>query len=467
MKPTWAFTRINRSLEGKRILFANFPADGHFNPLTGLAVYLQQSGADVRWYGSREYTDKIKKLGIPHYPFQKALEVTGANLEEVFVERQKIKSAVRKLNFDIKHLFILRAEEYYADILEIHKEFPFDVLICDNAFTAIPFVKDLMQKPVIAIGVLPLTETSKDLPPAGLGLTPSHNSLGKLKQGVLRYLTKQVLFKRSNRLLYRIMEKHNMEHHNYSVFDIGIKKASLFLQSGTPSFEYKRSDLGKNIRFIGPLLPYSNKRQHVAWFDERLMQYRKIVLLTQGTVEKDVTKLIVPTLEAFKNTDTLVICTTGGSQTSELQTAYPHRNLIIEDFIPFNEVMPYAHAYITNGGYGGVMLGIENELPLVVAGIHEGKNEICARVGYFNLGINLKTERPAPLQIRHAVEKVIGNAMYKKNVTKLSHEFARYKPNELTLGYVADLLEPFNETANARSPYKDTGSEPANKLVAV
>jgi UDP:flavonoid glycosyltransferase YjiC (YdhE family) len=242
------------------------------------------------------------------------------------------------------------------------------------------------------------------------------------------------------------MEKHNMTHDNCSVFDIGIKKASLLLQSGTPSFEYKRSDLGQNIRFIGPLLPHSTQKQHLPWFDVRLKQYGKIVVLTQGTVEKDVTKLLVPTLEAFKNTDTLVVCTTGGSQTAALRNAYPQPNLIIEDFIPFNEVMPYAHAYITNGGYGGVMLGIENRLPLVVAGVHEGKNEICARVGYFNLGINLKTERPDPTQIRQAVEKLISNALFKKNVVQLSREFARYKPNELVARYVADLLEPLGET---------------------
>lgn len=452
--------KSNRSLEGKKILFANFPADGHFNPLTGLAVYLQQSGADVRWYGSREYTNKIKKLGIPHYPFQKALELTANNMEELFAERKEMKGALKKLNWDIQNMFILRAEEYYTDILEIYTEFPFDVLICDNAFTAIPFVTDKMQIPVVAIGVLPLTETSKDLPPAGLGMTPSYSLPGRMKQSLLRFLTKQVLFKRSNRLLYHIMDKYGMEHHNYSVFDLGIKKASLLLQSGTPSFEYKRSDLGKNIRFIGPLLPYSGKKQHVAWFDERLMQYRKIVLITQGTVEKDVTKLIVPTLEAFKNSDTLVICTTGGSQTKELQAAYPQRNIIIEDFIPFNEIMPYAHAYITNGGYGGVMLGIENELPLVVAGVHEGKNEICARVGYFNLGINLKTERPNPAQVRHAVDKVTGNALYKKNVIKLSQEFTRYQPNELVAQYVADLLEPAKEIHN-------TKHKPVNNLAAV
>ncbi len=122
--------------------------------------------------------------------------------------------------------------------------------------------------------------------------------------------------------------------------------------------------------------------------------------------------------------------------------------------------MPYAHAYITNGGYGGVMLGIENELPLVVAGVHEGKNEICARVGYFNLGINLKTERPSPAQLRQAVEKLTGNAMYKNNVKKLSQEFARYKPNELVAQYVSEVLDPAQETSN-------TKHKPVNNLLAI
>jgi UDP:flavonoid glycosyltransferase YjiC (YdhE family) len=113
--------------------------------------------------------------------------------------------------------------------------------------------------------------------------------------------------------------------------------------------------------------------------------------------------------------------------------------------------MPYAHAYITNGGYGGVMLGIQNKLPLVVAGVHEGKNEICARIGYFKYGINLKTETPSPAQIKRAVNEVMDNNVYKQNINKLSEEFDRYQPNELCERYVAALLHPeiiTRETAN-------------------
>ena len=77
---------------------------------------------------------------------------------------------------------------------------------------------------------------------------------------------------------------------------------------------------------------------------------------------------------------------------------------------------------------------------MVVAGVHEGKNEICARVGYFNLGINLATEKPTPVQIKNAVEKILANTTYRTNVEQLSKEFNRYHPGELCGRYVAAVL---------------------------
>jgi UDP-glucoronosyl and UDP-glucosyl transferase. len=435
-------TGRHQSLAGRKILFANAPADGHFNPLTGLAMYLKELGCDVRWYSAHEYAERINRLQIHHYPYKKAREITGTNLGTMLPGRDKIKNPIKKLNLDMKEFFILRSVEYYEDILDINENFDFDLMISDNCFSAIPFVRDKMKKEVIAIGVLPLTETSRDLPPSGLGLTPSYSLLGKLKQSVLRYLAANVLFKASNKMMQNLLASHGIHHNNLSVFDILVHKSTLLLQSGTPGIEYRRSDMSKNVRFIGALLPYSSKKQQLPWFDERLKQYSRIAVLTQGTVEKDVTKLLVPALEAFKNTDTLVICTTGGSQTAGLKQAYPQSNLIIEDFIPFADIMPYAHVYITNGGYGGVMLGIQNKLPLVVAGVHEGKNEICARVGYFKLGVNLKTETPSPVQIRQAVDQVLENTLYRKNVEALAREFAMFRPQELVAGYVAETIQP-------------------------
>jgi len=430
----------------KKILFATVPADGHFNPLTGLAKHLQSKGYDVRWYAATKYQKKLRALQIPFYPFGKEIDISADDLGTAYPEREKIKNPVKKLNFDLEHFFIKRGPQYFEEMKAIRKTFAFDLLIADVTFTGSVFVKDLLHIPVIAIGVLPLVESSKDLAPSGLGMEPASSMLGKTKQALLRWLVKKVLISKPNKQLHRILDSYNIEHHNIFLFDLLSNKADLILQSGTPGFEYERSDLSSNIRFIGPLLPYSNKQKTMLWFDERLTQYKRIVLLTQGTVEKDPAKIIVPTLEAFKGTGTLVVCTTGGSKTAELKKQYDHDNIIIEDFIPFEDIMPYADVYITNGGYGGVMLGIENKLPMVVAGVHEGKNEICARVGYLGYGINLKTETPSPFQLEKAVAEAVDNPIYKKNIETLCKEFESYDANELCEGYVRGLL--YRHTVN-------------------
>lgn len=425
---------------GTKVLFACVPADGHFNPLTGLARHLADNGCDVRWYTSPLYAGKLERLGIPFYPFQKARDINGTNLEQELPERAQIRSQVKKLVLDMIEVFIRRGPEYYEDIQAIHREFAFEALVCDNAFSAIAFVTDRMRIPVFALGVLPLTETSRDLPPAGLGMTPVTGFLGRRKQDLLRFVADKILFAKADKVMRRLLRAHGITPSGSNVFDLNTRKATRLLQSGTPGFEYRRSDLGRNIRFVGALLPWRRPSAAAAWFDERLNRYEKVVLLTQGTVEKDGEKLLVPTLEAFANTDCLVLCTTGGSGTSELRERFPWPNIVIEDFIPFADVLPYADVYVTNGGYGGVLLALEHGVPVVAAGVHEGKNEICARVGYFELGINLRTEKPTPVQIREALDRVLTGPVYAENARRMAAEIAHYPTNELCVHYMAELL---------------------------
>ena len=434
---------INSIQPGTKILFANVPADGHFNPLTGLAAHLKSIGCDVRWYTSKKYAEKINRLGIPFYSLDKAVDISANNdLEQIFPERKKYKSQVAKLKFDMINAFILRSTEYFEDIKAIYKEFEFQLMIADITFGAIPFVKEKMDIPVIAISVVPLPETSKDLPPSGLGLTPSYSLLGKLKQSALRLVADTLLFAKPTKVMRKILSDHGIDPGTANIFDILIQKSTIVLQSGTPGFEYRRSDKSDHIYFAGPLLPYAKKKDGQGWYSEKLRQYDKVILVTQGTVEKDIDKLIIPTLEAFKDSDCLVIVTTGGSGTDELRKKYTYPNIIIEDFIPFDDIMPYADVYVSNGGYGGVLLSIKNQLPMVVAGVHEGKNEINARVGYFGLGINLKTEKPSVLQLRKSVEEILSNDAYSRNVKTLSKEFDSFNPNDICVKQVIRLIRP-------------------------
>ena len=105
-----------------------------------------------------------------------------------------------------------------------------------------------------------LVETSKDLPPAGLGLTPADSWFGSLRDSMLRFAAKHILFRKANKVMQQILDSYSVRHDQQFLFDLGISKATYYLQSGTPGFEYKRSDMLDNVRFIGSLLPYSSNQ---------------------------------------------------------------------------------------------------------------------------------------------------------------------------------------------------------------
>ncbi|HEX8529551.1 MAG TPA: glycosyltransferase [Cytophagales bacterium] len=424
-----------------KILFASIALDGHFNPLTGLATHLQETGYDVRWYTGGTFSGKLAALGIPHYPFRKALEVTQENMDEVFPQRKTLKSQIAKMKFDLKNYFVLRTPEFFADIEDIFREFPFDLIVTDCCFPASIVVKEKLGVPLVNVGIIPLMETSRDLAPAGLALLPAGGFWGRRKQDVLRWVAENFLFREAGQVYNGILRELGVAPVEGIFFNALIRRADVFLQSGTPGFEYARTDVSPNVRFVGPLLPYrpAGSGKPLA-FAQKLKTYRQVVLVTQGTVERDPEKILVPTLEAFKDTDTLVVATTGGSGTQALRERFPQANLVIEDFVDFNAIMPHAHAYVTNAGFGGVLMSIGHRLPMVAAGVHEGKNEIAARIGYFHLGVNLNTETPTPAQIREGVAEVLRNPTYRQHVAVLADEFCRYQPQQFCAQYVAQLL---------------------------
>ncbi|MCR8557342.1 glycosyltransferase [Mucilaginibacter sp. BJC16-A38] len=429
-----------KQLQGKKILFATVAADGHFNPLTGLAKFLMDAGCDVRWYTSGIYKDKLAQLGIQNYPFIKSRDITGSSLHELFPERVTIADAGEKANFDMINVFIKPGPGKFEDILDIRKTFPFDAVIADNMFPAIPYISAKIDVPVISIGIIPLPESSDDLGPYGPGFYPPTNDVERLKMAELRMAFKNVVYKAGTDCLTALLEQYGVPYNGVDIFDILTKAPDLYLQVGSPSLEYKRSSLGKNVRFIGALLPYTESRVQAQWSDERLKRYQKVVLVTQGTIEGDVSKLLEPTLDAFKGTDTLVIAATGGFHTTELKNKYDFDNLIIEDYIPFDQIMPLADVFVTNGGYGGTLLAVEHQLPLVTAGLYEGKAEICARIGFFKYGIDLKTERPASADILAAVKVIMDDPQYKDNITLLSREMEGFDAKALCAGYLSELL---------------------------
>jgi UDP:flavonoid glycosyltransferase YjiC (YdhE family) len=420
-----------------KILFATMPADGHFNPLTGIAMHLKAAGHDVRWYAGPSYIGKLERLGILYYPFVRATEINASNIGELFPERAKLHGPVL-IRFDGNHFFVANTDNYFQDVQDINASFPFDVLVCDVAFYAMKLIKDKLGKRVYAVGVGPSLETSKDVPPNFAGLKPVRHALGRLAHRGMRAMMERMVMSDLKANYNRMLTEHGLAPIEGSLFDVSYRSPDVVFQSGVPGFAYPRRDPNPKVKFVGALLPYKAAIATAFSHSEKLDKYKPVILISQGTFEMDSSKLIVPALEALKDTGALLIVTTGHGQTAALRKSYPQDNIIIEDFVDFDYILDHTDLFICNGGYGSTLLSLSKGVPLLGAGVQEGKNDVNAHVDYFGVGINLHTEHPAPAKIRRAAEQILSESQWKQNVARLRAEFSRYHPNELIDAYLAN-----------------------------
>jgi UDP:flavonoid glycosyltransferase YjiC (YdhE family) len=438
-----------------KILFATMPFDGHFNPLTGVAMHLKAGGHDVRWYAGPSYAAKLEQLGIPHFPFQRATEINGDNIGVIFPERAKLRG-LALMRFELNQIFVANTEKYFEDVREIDASFPFDVLFCDTAFYTMKLIKEKLGKRVCAIGVAPSMETAPDVPPNFVGLKPAKTAIGRLVHQGMRAMMERMVMNEGKSMYNAMLAAHGLAPIEGSLFDVSYRSPDVLFQSGVPGFAYPRRDPNPKVQFAGPLLPYKAAVATAFPQAEKLRKYQRVVLISQGTIDnKDPNKLIVPALEALKDSGALLIATTSYSKTEELRKAYPQDNIVIEDFVDFDFILDHTDLFICNGGYGSILLSLSKGVPVLAAGIREGKNDINAHVDYFGVGIDLRTESPRPDDIRRAAARILSEPRWKQNVARLRDELNRYHPNEVIDAYLAgngrrnDALQPARVTALA------------------
>ena len=119
---------------------------------------------------------------------------------------------------------------------------------------------------------------------------------------------------------------------------------------------------------------------------------KKVILINQGTIAKNINNLIKPAIEALQDEDVYVIAVPlSDEQLNSIPT-----NTFTSTFIPFANLLPYIDLMITNGGYGGVQNALSYGIPLILAGATEDKMEVSARVEFTKVGINLRKNNPTP-----------------------------------------------------------------------
>ena len=420
-----------------KFLIITNPSPGHMYPLYPIASELVKSGHTVKWISGWAFKEKVENTGAEYIQMHPKFDRGKTELYDFFPELKKLKG-IAMIEFYYKN-WLLRPVKYYVEQIEdILKDFHADAIIGDTFRMYAVFVTERVGPPFAMINVLPLMYPSKDVPPVGMGILPGSSFFSKVKESTLRFIVYKIIYRSSKKYCNKIRSDLGLPKYKRFFILEGCDRSALLIQPTVPSFEYyPRPKLPKTAHFIGPIIVEPDPNfVPPDWWGKVISGDKKVILINQGTIAKTIDHLIVPSIEALKNEDVIVVAVP--VKKNQLDDLPP--NTFVDEFIPFGNLLPYVDVVITNGGCGGVQNVLAHGIPLIIAGATEDKMEVSARVKYSQTGINLKTSNPTPVKILEAVKQVLSNPIYRENAEKFRDESKKYNAPQMAVRLLEEMV---------------------------
>ncbi|MEU9345893.1 nucleotide disphospho-sugar-binding domain-containing protein [Streptomyces sp. NPDC048278] len=412
-----------------RVVVAASPVYGHFTPMRAIAADLVRRGHQVTVTTGSHYRGAVEAVGARFAPLLGAADFDGDNVPALFPEILSMAPGPEQLGFGLRHLFIDPVPDQHRTVQELLAAAEGEpvVLLHETGFLgAWPVLlgaAGVRPAAVVGLGVVPLTISSEDTAPFGLGLAPDSSPEGRERNRAANTMVQEGLFGSTQEHLVKVLASCGVTEQAPFVMDGMSRVPDRFLQLSIAQLDYPRGDLPDSIRYVGalPLGPGRTSRLP-AWWDE-VASAPRVVVVSQGTASNvDFTELVQPTLDALADLDVLVVATLGRAAELERVPA----NARVAEFIPFDDLLPHTHVLVSNGGYGGVQQALGHGVPMVLAGQTEDKTEVTARAAWAGAAINLATQRPKAQDVRAAVERVLTEAAYRERAAQLAAEYARH-----------------------------------------
>lgn len=426
-------------------LICSTPVHGHVSPMATIGAHLVARGHRVIMLTGSRFRATVEGLGMEFRALTGNADYDDRDVASYLPDRAKFKPGIAQAQYDIQTMFVATIPAQLAAVRGILASDAPDAILVDTAFVGTaPLVldADAQHPPVLAAGVLPLTQSSVDVAPPGMGLPPASGVVGRVRNRALNVLGAKVLFRDTQRLAERMFSEVDAPQLTHFIMDISTAYER-FLQLNSPAFEYPRRDLAENTLMVGPLpgpLPATAADSVLPEWWGDLDGSRPVVHVSQGTIDNhDLTRLVRPTLDALAREDVLVVVSTGG-RAPEVLGPLP-ANARVASYLPYDQLFPLLDVFVTNGGFGGVQQSFAAGVPLVVAGDTEDKPDIAARVGWSGAGINLRTGRPRPEAVAAAVRAVLAEPRYRDQARRQAEAIAVCTPLETIERELAAAVE--------------------------
>ena len=415
------------------VLLAATPLDGHVGPLVGIGRGFVEGGHRATLVTGSDYRRAAEGNGMT----LRALPADADFRERP--QKPQRRQRVQRGREQILETFVHPLTAQQRLLSELLHQGDWDAFVCDTAFLgALPLLltcPPARRIPFVGVSVTPLALPSIDCAPFGSALQPGTSRWSRLRNRQIQWLLTHGPLHPLHDELSGVLADYGVAPHSVDYFDV----AGLFdltFHLAPPEFEYPRRDLPPTMRFVGPLDPQPLPGRLPRWWGD-LDAPIPIVHVTQGTMDNaDPTKLIVPTIRALADEAVITVVSTGGPAAVDLEKAFGGPlpdNARVARFLPYDQLLPRCDVVVSNGGFGGVLQSLRFGVPLVLAGNTEDKPEVAARVRRLGAGLDLRTGRPSPQQLRAAVRTVLTDRAFRVAALRMSESISRLGDPRVTI----------------------------------
>jgi UDP:flavonoid glycosyltransferase YjiC (YdhE family) len=412
--------RMNRDNGPVRVLALSSPIYAHTLNAAPFLRGMGERGAEVHWGVATPWADGV---------------TTGAEVWDTgpVLSFSRRGGRIRDVSARFDWLLADAAVRVRA-VQRVIDEVEPDIVLTDSLGYAAALASERLGLPWVTFGDGPLHYPDPLTPPFGAGLPYRTMRPWVWRNAVVQAASRQMVMAAGHRRYDAMRRDLGLPASSAPVLEAALSPL-LHLHCGAPELEYPRADLPAHVHFVGALHPPVRERwEPPTWWRTVVEDHSgDVVLATQGTLREDSREVLRPALDAFLESGRPAVLTTGAADPAALGGPGLVRRrggtpVAVESFVPYEQVLPHATAFVTNGGWTGVLLALAHGIPVLQLGRTEEKADIGRRVEWAGAGLHLGHAHPEPSRLRRALARFDEDATYRRGAQRIAASLATRDP---------------------------------------
>lgn len=399
-----------------RILLSVVPASGHVNPMLAIGRALHENGHTVAFTTAATYQEQIERAGFKFY----ALDYPHGAVPAIHAAFRQPARWHSQFSPNAPQSYFFRdLPKLVASLIGAIEDFEPAILGNDGNQYAGPIAAEACGIPYSNFFAIVNPLLSKDVPPFGLGLKwhpvgHPYRWLWKLfRVPVYGVMLRHDLFVNRVRRRYGLKPRWG---------NLLAPSPYLTLIATTDEYEYPRSDLARQVMYVGPVTTAQRGEVHDDFPWEWLTKDdRPTFYVSMGTIVSG-SKIFQYVIDLAQNANWKAVIAVGhGTDPAQFEPLTD--NILLRQFVPQLKLMQYIEAMVSHGGNNTVSEALLHGLPLVVIPVSADQPDSAGHIVACGAGIRLSPWRVTQTQLGEAMDALLNEPTYRAAAQRIQASY--------------------------------------------